>query len=285
MNTTKLTLIALVFAATAFSANDLQAQASKAAAPATTPASATAPKAAGSYVENLVVQGKAIEMAMNVERIAKAFTQLQLGLMDSRSKRQIIESINEFEADLAVAQKAAPTAQLKDTYGQVQGAWDSFKAAALKPASKDQVTIVADQADRLVGLTVKGAKQFEAHFKSPRAALVETAGEVRVLIQRIAKMQMFQAAGLRPNAIKAEARAAEAEYRRLVEILLKSPENKGDVGREIAIEETQWIFLRDALAKANQTGASSKDLETIGKTADNITEVMGRVVDRFERAA
>ena len=219
---------------------------------------------------------------MLAERITKSFALIGQKVLESRSRRQLDDSIKEFEAGLKKLQTAAPTTEIGENYQLLEQLFDEFKSISAKPANLENAKAIAEQNEELVWIATKGAQLMQQHTKSPRNDLIGTAGELRTLTQRIAKLYLFRSWGIRSEVIANDLKKAEADYRTAIDRLLKAPQNTDQIKSELALAETQWLFLKQAIERLNANRTSITELEHVSKACDNILEVMERVTKLYE---
>jgi hypothetical protein len=223
----------------------------------------------------------ALRQPMLAERSTKSFLMLTRNVMVLRSRNQLEESLAEFEANLNTLKAAAPNKEIRENYELLEQLFDEFKGIKQKPVNNQSATELAEQNEELVWISQKGANLWQAQSKSPRNDLIATAGEARVLTQRLAKLYLFRASGIRSAVIANDLKKAEADYRNAVERLLSAPQNTDEIKRDLALAETQWLFLKQAIERLNANRTSATELEHTGKTCDNILQVMENVAQRY----
>ena len=224
----------------------------------------------------------AARQPMLAERITKSFSLIGQKVLEFRSRRQLDESIKEFEAGLNTLQATAPTPEIRENYQLLEQLFDEFKGIKAKPFNLENAKALAEQNEELVWIATKGAQLIQQHTKSARSDLIGTAGELRTLTQRIAKLYLFRSMGIRSEVIANDLKKAEADYRTAIDHLLKAPQNTAQIKSELALAETQWIFLKQAIERLNVNKTSTVELEYVSKACDNILEVMERVTKLYE---
>ena len=227
---------------------------------------------------------KAIRQPMLAERITKSFTLVGQRVLETRSRRQMDDATNEFSTALKELQASAPTPEIKENYQLLEQLFDEFKSIVGKPANTENAKLLAEQNEELVWISTKGATLIQAHTKSARSDLIVTAGDVRTLTQRIAKLYLFRRWGLRSDVIANDLKKAEADYRADMAKLLAAPQNTPQIKSELALAETQYLFLKQANDRLNVNKTSAVELEHVTKACDNILEVMERVTKLYEVA-
>ena len=240
------------------------------------------PKAAGAKFDAPTALNKAIRQPMLAERITKSFTLVGQKVLETRSKRQMEDALKEFESALKDLQATAPTPDIKENYQLLEQLFDEYKSITSKPVSLPNARQLAEQNEELVWISTKGAMLIQAHTKSNRSDLIVTAGDVRTLTQRIAKLYLFRSWGIRSEVIANDLKKAEADYRADIAKLLAAPHNTEQVKSELALAETQYLFLKQAIERLNANKTSTIELEHVTKACDNILEVMERVTKLYE---
>ena len=224
----------------------------------------------------------AARQPMLAERVTKSFALIGQKVMESRSRRQLDDSIKEFEAGLKALQTTAPTPEIRENYQLLEQLFDDFKGIKAKPANLENAKALAEQNEELVWIATKGAQLIQQHAKSAQSDLIGTSGEMRTLTQRIAKLYLFRSWGIRSDVIANDLKMAEADYRTAIDRLLKAPQNTEQIKSELALAETQWLFLKQAIERLNANKTSITELEHVSKACDNILEVMERVTKLYE---
>lgn len=245
------------------------------------PQASTAKSAA--KLDTSAALNKALRQPMLAERSTKSFLMLNLKVLPFRARSQLDESLAEFERATGELAKVAPTPEIRDNYQLLDQLFDEFKSIKAKPSTAENAAQLAEQNEELVWISQKGAMLLQAHTKSVRNDLIATAGEARTLTQRIAKLYMFRAAGIRSSVVANDLKKAETDYRNAVDRLLRAAENTAAVKQELALAETQWLFLKQAIERLNANKSSQTELEHVAKTCDNIAEVMGKVASMYEK--
>ena len=252
-----------------------QAQANRAATKNSTSARA-AQKPDTSVLLNL-----ALRQPMLAERATKSFLMLTRIVLTFRSRSQLDESLTEFAVNLAKLSAGAPTNEIRENYALLEQLFDEFKDIKSKPVNNESAALLAEQNEELVWIAQKGANLWLAATKTDRNELIATAGEVRILTQRLAKLYLFRTSGIRNKVVSNDLKKAEADYRVAMQRLLNASQNTEQIKQELALAETQWLFLRGAIERLNADQTSILQLEHVSKTCDNILSVMEKVAGLY----
>lgn len=225
---------------------------------------------------------KAARQPMLAERITKSFSMIGQKVLEARARRQLEDSLKEFDAALKELLATAPTAEIRDNYELLDQLFSDYKGIEAKPATLATAKELAEQNEELVWISQKGAIMIQAYAKSPRSDLIATAGDLRTLSQRIAKLYLFRSGGIRSDVVANDLKKAEAEYRNDMDRLLRAAQNSDQLKSELALAETQWLFLKQGIDRLNANKSSPVELEFVVKACDNILEVMERVTKLYE---
>jgi|GEM_PF-1457331 len=225
---------------------------------------------------------KAARQPMLAERITKSFSMIGQKVLEPRARRQLEDSLKEFDAALKELLATAPTAEIRENYELLDQLFGDYKGIEAKPATLASAKELAEQNEELVWISQKGAMMIQAYAKSPRSDLIATAGDLRTLSQRIAKLYLFRSGGIRSDVVANDLKKAEAEYRNDMDRLLRAAQNSDQLKSELALAETQWLFLKQGIDRLNANKSSPIELEFVVKACDNILEVMERVTKLYE---
>lgn len=239
------------------------------------------PKAAA-RLDAAAALNTAARQPMLAERITKAFSLAGQRVLETRARRQLDDALREFDAALKELQASAPTAEIKDNYQLLEQLFDEFRGITARPVNLQNARQLAEQNEELVWISTKGAMLLQAHTKSVRGDLIVVAGDVRTLTQRIAKLYLFRSWGIRSDVIANDLKKAEADYRAAMGKLLAAPQNSPQIKSELALAETQYLFLKQAIDRLNANATSKQELEHVAKACDNILDVMERVTSLYE---
>lgn len=258
-----------LLATLSFTASDAQAQAK--------------PKAkAQDKMEAGAAVNASVRLPMLAERVTKSYALLQQKTLEQRARRQMADAIKEFEKTMRSLQTGIVSSEIQDNYGLLEQLWGEFRGLTSAPATAASMAKLAEQNEEVVWIATKGSQLVVEHTKSTRSTLIATAGDARVLTQRLAKLYLLRAAGIRNNVIEADLKAANDQLRADLDTLRKAPQNTAQIKDELALADTQMGFLKGAVEELNRNQTSMERLEYVAKACDNILEVMDRVTRLYE---
>lgn len=224
---------------------------------------------------------KAGRQRMLSQRMGKAWLALVHGVEPTAAQQVLDKSMALFDRQLAELKAYAPNAEIRDTYGKLEGAWSDYKAALVGTAPGKPGAAGVLQADaRVLALAHQGTVQYEAASGKPVGRLVNVAGRQRMLSQRMAKF--YLAAMLPVDAATAsnEITKARTEFLSAMEVLRSAPEATSRIKDELQLADGQWVFFDSALKKL-QGGASAKPLQDVFVSSENLLSVMDRVTGLY----
>jgi hypothetical protein len=92
----------------------------------------------------------AARQPMLAERITKSFALVGQKVLEARSRRQLDESVREFEKGLQTLQTTAPTPEIRDNYQLLEQLFDEYKGITAKPVNLENAKLLAEQNEELV---------------------------------------------------------------------------------------------------------------------------------------
>ena len=251
---------------------------------------ALAPRHARAQVANLNdAINKAGRQRMLSQRMGKAWLALAHKVQESTARQVLDQSIGLFERQLAELKAYAPTAAIRDTYGQLDTAWAAHKAAltAAPPALAGASAML--QADaKVLALAHLGTVQYEAASGKPVGHLVNLAGRQRMLSQRMAKFYLAALLPVDAAAAAAEIAKARTEFVAANEVLRKAPEATDRIRQELLLADGQWVFFDAALQRmqaGNATGNTARLVSDVFVASENLLSSMDKVTNLYAALA
>ena len=176
-----------------------------------------------------------------------------------RPRRQLDQSIEEFETGSTTLQSVAPTPDIGDNFQLLEQLFDEFQVIGARPVNLANAKVLAAQNEELIWIATQAAQLIQQQIKSARSDLISIAGEMRTLTQRTAKRYLFRSMGIHSDVIANDLKKAEADFRIAIVQLLKATQ----INAELALVETQWIFLKQAIERLNANKTSAVELEYV----------------------
>lgn len=216
-----------------------------------------------------------------VQRIAKLYAQAVVGARVPDAKRLIADSVKRFDllaqAHLDAYQRSGtPNYQIESTLQRIGSDWAKYRALvsgqpslANLPALAGQCTSLSSQINQSAGPTALFLNG------SPLGQLVDYSGKQCLLSQLIAKCYFFRALGYQSEEANRQISEASKEFAENSVLLLKAPENTGEIKSLLLLAQTQWPYFEEAVNKLERKDAAQFDYN-VATTAENIYEVLDR---------
>jgi len=227
---------------------------------------------------------KAGRLRMLSQRMAKAYCQIGQGILPERSPRILAVSQQLFRDHLAELKAYAPTADIKESYAELDKLWQQYQTLVSGKPNLDDARRIAILNEDVLRTAHLATTQLELHSASSVGRLINIAGRQRMLSQRMAKFYMFRQWGIKSPAMEQEAQLARREFISALDALGRAPENDNAIKNELDLARMQWLFFDEAL---KQQDVGGKDMMTyatnVATTSERLLEVMDRTTGHYAR--
>lgn len=142
-----------------------------------------------------VAINKSERQSMHAERAVKLYAQIALNVSPGRAGMQLMESVMQFDSELAWLKANSPTPTLLPMLEAQARAWASLKATLTQSPVRENIPQIADLSNALLIKTQATVQAIAALTENPLDELVGQSARQRVLIQRLGKFYMLDRAG------------------------------------------------------------------------------------------
>ena len=188
------------------------------------------------------------QQRMLSQRIVKSWCQIGLNVLPMVSKKQLDESIAQFDSNLKALEPVATTPEARTALAGLRAAWTPLQAsargvirqydAAQLDARAEDVLMAADRLTRIL----------QDQAGNPVSRWVNLAGRQRMLSQRLVKIYMLRQWGVDNSALRDEFERVQHEFSGNLATLQQRQENSPAFKSELENLAMQWEWLRTAIA-------------------------------------
>lgn len=165
------------------------------------------------------------------------------------------ESIARVEANLAALEADLSAATFGDLIATARAGWRALRALLEAPASASDPAAIDAAAEAVVAQADALVQALESSGLAPTVGVVNQAGRLRMLSQRMAKLALLgPGVAHRESDMVATSRAFEAGLRELDQAPLSTPEIRILLGQG----EREWRVLREAVPKAGEAAGRTR---------------------------
>lgn len=236
--------------------------------------------ALGAQALDAVVYDTAGQQRMLSQRIVKSWCQIGLNVQPELSKKQLDESLAQFEANLKTLEVAVPSPEARFALGGLRAAWTPLAAAARGIVRQQDAAQLDGRGEDVLMAAERLIRILQDQSPTPVSRWVNLAGRQRMLSQRLVKIYMLRQWGIDSASLRDEFERVQHEFSGALTTLQQRPENSPVLRSELDNLALQWEWLRTAIATE---GADSFRLimaeggEAVLQLADHVTQLYGQV--------
>jgi nitrate/nitrite-specific signal transduction histidine kinase len=219
---------------------------------------------------------KAGRQRMLIQRMAKAWVMIGLGVQPERGRTILDESLVRFEGQLTDLNSFAPSEDVRRALTQLERAWQAYRAALRTAPNRQHALAVYDHSEIAQEAAHRLTLAYEKTSGASAHRLVNIAGRQRMLSQRLAKFWLFQAWDVNVIAARMELNFAGAEFASGMRQLHGTAGTSPAIGRVVEQLDRDWIAYQGALAE-------KRDTATMRRSAPEVVELSERVLATAER--
>ena len=214
------------------------------------------------------------------QRLAKSYCQILLGVLPEFSNKVLLDVRQQVRKGFDELSTAPLPAELAGRIAEIKKLAEASDAMAVLPPTRETVSAVALQSDKVMAATNATAEVFEKVAKVGSAKLINVAGRQRALSQRIARDYFLTAAKLDGKGLQDQMKADVAEFKKGFETLKAAPISTPAIRNELELGQAQWLFFETAI----QRKADDKGMETVATTSERLVEVLEKLTNLYDAA-
>lgn len=214
------------------------------------------------------------------QRLAKTYCQLLLGVLPEFSAKTLADVRQQVRTGFDELAKTSMPPELASRVADLKKLADAADALLVFPPTREAVSAVAQQAEKVMAASQSTAEAFEKIAKVGSAKLINLAGRQRAVSQRIALDYFLIAAKLDGKGLQEQMKADMAEVRKGLETLAAAPVSTPAIRNELELGRAQWLFFEAAMQRA----PDGKGMETVATTSERLAEVLDKLTDLYDGA-
>ena len=211
------------------------------------------------------------------QKIAKAYFFHGQGIRRDKTRKQLFDSIKEFDRNYEVIRNSVDNQGVQDMLVYIGMAKDELAALAKQPYSKENAALVLDYSETMLEGSQDIVSRLEEMSKLKKEAIVNLAGRQRMLTQRIAKYYIAYQAGFRDHNTVEQLKKAVKEFEEAHAALRKTRQNTPEINKELANVERLWKVVAKFYKDVERGGLPVIVLAT----TDDIMATMNRITHQY----
>lgn len=214
------------------------------------------------------------------QRIAKAYTQMYLGVLPSNAKEVVVTAQRLVQVGFDDLAKGQFNTEISRQIGNIQAQASALAGLVARPPSKDAVVAVAVQADKMLAVADATTLAMESQTNQSPAKLINLAGRQRYLSQRMAKNYFLAAAELGNAASREQLQSDRSEFKNALLVLNNAPISTPGIRNELGLAQAQWLFFESAINRKPDT----LGLSDVATTSERLLDVMNNLTGMYDDA-
>ena len=188
------------------------------------------------------------QQRMLSQRIVKSWCQIGLNVLPQISKKQLDESMTQFDANLKSLEPVATSPEARTALAGLRAAWVPLQMAARGVIRQNDAAQLDARAEDVLMAAERLTRVLQDQANQPASRWVNLSGRQRMLSQRLVKIYMLRQWQVDSSALRDEFERVQHEFSGALGTLQQRPENSPALKTELDNLAMQWEWLRTAIA-------------------------------------
>ena len=195
---------------------------------------------------------KAGRQRMLSQRIAKSYIMIGSDVNPDQATADLDISMALFEQQFLELLDYAPNEAIRNSLNDAAITWQEFRLKVLEAPSREDALTVLTLSDELLARSELVVKAITEHVGHEAGHLVDISGRQRMLSQRIAKLYIARAWGVKNQSVDESLAVAINEFGTALTTLRQSELNSSDINQKLSKVQSQWDFTNAGFKISDQ---------------------------------
>ena len=209
---------------------------------------------------------------MFTQRMLKDYGMLGLGVDFANPKKDLEDTMKEFEEHLEALDKFNKDPEIKKSINKQKEIYSSIKNMLLQKPTIDNAIKLQEKLDKLLKVADETTKLFAAKTGKQSGKIINISGRQRMLSQRMANLYMLKAWGIKDSAFKKKLTDSMELFEKSLNVLLKSQLNTPKINELLGKVKNDYKFFK-IMNKTSNSFVPSLIYEKSNEILKNMDEV------------